>query len=176
MRLTKKQWNGALSEEWVDDSNYMGDMLVTYQTGKGPNHLVPIMFPPETLPAMTFLTDQKNRLNAGVLPSNEYLFASAMKSENHRSGWHAINDILMKLYLKGTINATRNHQRVASLLAKLHLTDKAKELIYTHFGHSESMNKNWYQAAAGTMKLQTTGKRLIEIHDNNMRNKQLAND
>ena len=37
---------------------------------------------------------------------------------------------------------------VASLLARLQ---------FKHFGHSENINKNEYQAAAGSMQLQTTG-------------------
>lgn len=59
VRLTIKQWEEALSGEWLDQSD-QNDMLVTYQTGKDPNHLVPIMFPTETLQAMKFLTDEKN--------------------------------------------------------------------------------------------------------------------
>ena len=115
VRLILKQWEEALTGEWVDEDE-TNDMLVTYQTGKGPNHLVPVFFPSETHQAMKFLVDPDNRSLCGVLPTNNYVFAS--KSSNyHTSGWHAINDILESLSLKGAINATRNRHRVASLLA-----------------------------------------------------------
>ena len=92
------------------------------------------------------------------------------KSEGHVDGWHCINNILTRLSLKGVINATKNRHRVASLLAKLQLSDKEKELIFSHFRHSENINKNKYQAAAGSMQLQTTGKRLQEIHNKPSKN------
>ena len=66
--------------------------------------------------------------------------------------------------MKGAINATRNRHRVASLLGKLELSEHEKSLIFKHFGLSKFINENVYQAAAGSLQLQTTGKRLIEIH------------
>lgn len=53
---------------------------------------------------------------------------------------------------------------MAMLLARLQLSDKEKQLVFTHFGHSENINKHKYQAV-GTLQLQTTGKRLSEIHN-----------
>ena len=162
VRLTLKQWQEALSGDWVDEDE-SNDMLVTYQTGKGPNHLVPVFFPSETHQAMKFMCDANNRRLSGILPTNNYIFASK-SSKYHTSGWHAINDVLESLSLKGAINATRNRHRVASLLAKLNLSDQEKELIYDHFGHSKSVNKNRYQAAAGSMQIQHTGKKLLQLN------------
>ena len=51
---------------------------------------------------------------------------------------------------------------MALLLARLRLWEKEKELIFKHLGHSENINKNKYQAVAGSMQLQTTGKQLQE--------------
>ena len=51
--LTINQWKEAINGEWVDKADQdTEDMLVTYQTGKGADHLVPVMFPPDTLAAM----------------------------------------------------------------------------------------------------------------------------
>ncbi|XP_047135438.2 uncharacterized protein LOC124812625 [Hydra vulgaris] len=58
----------------------------------------------------------------------------------------------------------KNRHRVASLLAKLHLSKKEQELIFQHFGHSERMNKDVYQAPPGSMQLQTTGQFLLQIN------------
>ena len=166
VRLTLDQWKEAVNGEWVDsaDEALQDDMLITYQTGKGADHLVPVMFPKETMAAMKFLTDINVRKEAGVRQSNCYVFASTKQSDGHASGWHCINDILIRLNKKGVINATKNRHRIASLLAKMQLSDQEKELIYSHFGHSESMNKNRYQAAAGSMQLHTTGERLKKIN------------
>ena len=37
-------------------------------------------------------------------------------------------------------------------------------MIFKHFGHFKFINENDYQAAAGSVQLQTTGKRLMDIH------------
>ena len=138
-------------------------MLVTFQTGKGADHLVPVIFPPDSVSSLKYLTDPEIRGLAGVLPSNDYIFASTQGSDSHASGWHCINDILKRISLQGIVNATGNRHRVASLLARLQLTEKEKDLIFRHFGHSKTMNENVYQVAAGTQQLNNTGKRLKEI-------------
>ena len=124
-----------------------------------------MIFPPESLSAMKFLTKQEVRKYAGVNPNNRYIFASTQNSESHASGWHCINDILKKLSLSGALNATKNRHRVASLLAKFKLSEKEKDLIYKHFGHSEKINQNVYQAPAGSHQLRHTGERLLEINN-----------
>ena len=168
VRLQIYRWHEALNCEWVDrhdvPEDFNDSMLVTFQTGKGADHLVPVMFPPETHEAMRYLTNEEIRRDAGVKEGNQYIFASTQNSNSHASGWHCINSILERLSLKGALNATKNRHRVASLLAKLQLSEKEKDLIFKHFGHSGKINQNIYQAAAGTMQMQTTGQRLLEIH------------
>ena len=164
------QWQEAINGEWVDKDEVPNDfnvdtMLITYQTGKGSDHLVPVLFPPETLQAMKFLNNNEFRKNAGVHDENPYIFASTKNSKSHASGWHSINDILKRLSLTGTVNATKNRYRIASLIARLKLSDKEKEMIYKHFGHSEHINQNVYQAPPGSVQLQTTGQRLMQIND-----------
>ena len=168
VRLVRRQWEEALNGEWMEREDVPEDIneniLVTYQTGKGADHLVPVMFPPETHMAMKYLTDKEVRKNAGVNITNEYVFASTQQSTSHASGWHCINDILKRLDIKGAINATKNRHRVASLLSHLQLSEKEKELVFKHFGHSKEMNENVYQAAAGSLQVATTGQKLLEIH------------
>lgn len=57
----------------------------------------------------------------------------------------------------------KNRHRVASMLAKLQLSKKEQDLVFQHFGHSEHINKV-YQAPPGSMQLQTTEKRLLQIN------------
>ena len=71
--------------------------------------------------------------------------------------------IYLKDSLKGAINATRNKHRVASLLGKLKLSGHAKSLIFKYYGHSRFINENVHPAVAGSVQLQTIGKRLMEI-------------
>ena len=124
-----------LNGDWTDQmpEGEESDLLVTFQTGKGVNHLVPIMFPPQTHKAMQYLVNTDIRENANVLPSNEYVFPSVGKSANHADGWHAVNDMLIRISRKGVINATKNRHRVASLLSRLQLSSKEKDLIFKHF-------------------------------------------
>ena len=170
VQLQLYQWQEAINRQWVDKEDLTTDfdentMLVTYQTGKGTDHLVPMIFPPESLSAMEFLTKEEVRKDAGVNPNNRYIFASTQISESHASSWHCINEILKKLSLSGALNATKNRHRVASLLAKLKLSKKGKDLICKHFGLSEKINQNVYQAPAGSHQLRHTGKRLLEINN-----------
>lgn len=165
MRLLKSQWDEALYGEWTDhmpegDEN---DLLVTFQTGKGVNHLVPVMFPPQTHKPMQYLMNSDVRENANVSSTNTYAFPSVGNSQNHADGWHAVNAMLIKISRKGAINATKNRHRVASLLSRLQLTSKEKDLIFKHFGHSKNVNEDIYQAAAGTMQVQSTGQKLFHV-------------
>jgi len=86
---------------------------------------------------MQYLVNPEVRENANVSFTNKYIFLSVEKSQNHTSGWHSINDMLIRISREGCVNATRNHHRVASLLSKLQLTEKEKQLIFKHFGHSQ---------------------------------------
>jgi len=139
-------------------------MLITYQTGKGADHLVPLIFPPETIKAMKFLIDKSVRKEAGVNEKNVYVFASTKNSTSHVIGWHCIDEILKRISIQGAVNATKNRHRVSSLLAKLELSEFEKKIIYQHFEHSQNINENVYQAPAGAIQLQTTGKRLLAIN------------
>ena len=140
-------------------------MLVTYHTGKSSDHLVSVIFPPKSLSAMKFLTKEKVRKDAGVHPNNQYIFASTQNSVSHASGWHCLNDILKRLSLSGALNATKSRHRVASLLAKLKLSEQEKDLICKYFGQSEKINQNVYQAPPGSQQLRNTEKRLLEINN-----------
>ena len=171
VRLELYQWQEAIDGEWIakedlPDNFDQTSMLITYHTGKGGDHLVPVIFPGDTIAGMKYVTNPNIRLEAGVNLRNNYIFPSTQNSLGHASGWLEVNDILLRLNKKGAINATRNRHRVASLLAKFHLSQKEKDLIFQHFGHSEHMNKNVYQAPPGSQQLQSTGRLLSEISSN----------
>ena len=167
VRLRKYQWPEALNGDRLDkgDEPSDHDMLLSYQTGKGSDHLVPVFYPEETWKGVKFLTDDNIRRQAGVSKKNHYIFSSTRGSDVYVSGWHCMNEILTRLSMKGMINPTRNRHRVASLMAKLELSEKEKEMIFKHFGHSKSINENVYQACPGSTQLKTTGKILKNLKE-----------
>ena len=66
VRLHLYQWNEALYGEWIDKEDIPAyfnteTMFHTYQTGKGGDHLVPVLFPPECIKAMQYLTNNFNQ-------------------------------------------------------------------------------------------------------------------
>lgn len=76
----------------------------------------------------------------------------------HASGWISKNEVLCKLDLKGIINVTQNLHRVATLLAKLNISEKEQQFIY------KAVNQNVYQATPCSIQLQTTNRLLHNIH------------
>ena len=62
-----------------------------YMTGKGNNHLVTIIFPPDTIEAIRVLCDTLVRAQVDVSENNRYVFPSIQNSEHHVSGWHAVH-------------------------------------------------------------------------------------
>ena len=61
-------------------------------------------------------------------------------------------------------NPTKNRHKVASLVAKLQLSDHEKSLIFKLFSHLKFINEIVYQAAPHSVLLLTTGQSLMEIH------------
>ena len=75
VRLQFYQWNEALNGHWVEKGDLPEDhdetVLITYQTGKGSDHLVPIIFPSNIIQPLKFLTDMNVRKEAGVNDKNQ---------------------------------------------------------------------------------------------------------
>ena len=86
VRLRLHQWKEALDGYWDDKPNVPEEvvndprMLVTFQTGKGSDHFVPLLFPPEKFKAIMHLTDKKVKSKTGVSSTNEFVFASTQNS------------------------------------------------------------------------------------------------
>ena len=111
-------------------------------------HFVPVLFPPEVVPAMWYLNSQEVREASGVAKKNPYVFASTKKSLSYSNGWHYIDYILRFLHMKGLINATSNMHRVASIIGKLQLQEAEKDLIFKHSRHSKK--NQWNQISNDT--------------------------
>ncbi|XP_057311957.1 uncharacterized protein LOC130649644 isoform X1 [Hydractinia symbiolongicarpus] len=175
-RLLVKDWLEAESDNWIDqqrlqslneaDKLLVSSLKITYMTGKGNHHLVSVLFPNDTTSAMKRLVDPKFRIKAGIDKNNDFVFASTQLSSLNVSGWHALKEVCKKLELTNVeiINATTNRHRVSTLYAALDLPQQERQLFYAHMGHSESMNKDIYQAPLALMGVTKIGKQLINLH------------
>lgn len=175
-RLKINEWNEALQDVWIDKQRtdavddpigkeLLENIKVTYQTGKGNNHLVPVLFPKDTVEAMKLLTDKETRTAAGVHEANDYVFASTQNSSFHVSGWHALNGISSAAGIHNTahINATKNRHRVSTLYAAMDLPQSKRELFFKHMGHSGEINADIYQAPLAIQEVTQVGRVLQQI-------------
>lgn len=133
-------------------------------TGKN-THLVPIIYPLDTLKSLEILSDPVIRKQATVEPSNPYLFPSTRNSEFHLSGWHGFDNICKKVDLKEpqNITFTKNRHLISSLYSIMELPEDQRSSFYDHMGHSESMNKDRYQCPPAVQELTRVGKVLHTI-------------
>ena len=124
-------------------------------TGKGNNHLVPIFFPPDTVPAIRLLCDPNIWEQVDVRADSPHVFASILQSEDDLYGCHAVNRMckMMKLQLANTktLTATANRHHVSTLFAMSDMPRKERQLFYKHMGHSEEISECRYQTPAAIM-------------------------
>nr|XP_047145024.1 uncharacterized protein LOC105844230 isoform X4 [Hydra vulgaris]XP_047145025.1 uncharacterized protein LOC105844230 isoform X5 [Hydra vulgaris] len=174
-RMLLTDWNQAYNNEWIDSQrvyklgkleNFLiKTMKIAYMTGKGNNHLVPVLIPQDTVDAIIKIASNGFREQAGVSPQNKFLFASAQDSDAHISGWHVVHELCSGLPLKNPndIIATNNRHRISTLFAALDVPKRDRELFYSHMGHSEQMNINFYQAPLALEEITKVGKHLLAI-------------
>ena len=176
-RLKIEDWIDADEGAWLDklqmknldpiDQALSSKLKVSYQSGKGVKHLVPVLFPGDTHAAMRLLADPEARKCATVAESNKFMFPSTGHSENHMSGWHALNNVCEGLELENRQNmtATKNRHFVSSKFSIMDVSEQDRQYIYKHLGHSEETNKHIYQAPLAIKALTVVGKRLMHMDD-----------
>ena len=86
----------ASNDEWIDkqklnsldafDRMLIKSLKVTYITGEGNRHIVPLSIPEDTVDGLNMLADREYRQQAGIVEDNNYLFANTRQYENHTSG------------------------------------------------------------------------------------------
>ena len=145
-------------------------LRVTYLTGKGNNHLVPLLIPQDTIRALEKLCDENIRKQSGIKITNEYLFASARNSEDHISGWHTLHNVGERLPFKDPANmkATSNRHRISTIFAALEVPQSEREFFYKHMGNSAAINEQIYQAPLAMMEVTKIGKHLLNIDKGNV--------
>jgi hypothetical protein len=86
-RLSLTEWAEAESDIWLNDQavrpendidrKLFLDLKITFQTGKGNNHLVPVLIPEDSTAAMKLLADKEVRESSGISLTNNFMFPSA---------------------------------------------------------------------------------------------------
>ena len=147
---------------------YLKNTKLAYQSGKGTSHLVPVILPHHTIAPLKILSSKEVREKL-TLSTNEFLFPF-LKSASFVSSWHAFNTIVKKSQITNInlMTATSNRHRIATLFAKLDMNEIERKYIYDHFGHSESINKNIYQAPPALKELLIVGKALGNLDEDKM--------
>ncbi|XP_071830672.1 uncharacterized protein [Apostichopus japonicus] len=175
-RLSLDEWRQASCNAWIDKQkaeaiqdpvakHLLNELKVTYQSGKGNNHLVPVLFPGDCIKPMETLTSKETRSTACIRQCNPYVFACTQGSNNHVSGWHALNGVCDDAGIDSTSNltATKNRHRISTIYASLEIPEKERALFFKHMGHSADINENIYQAPAAIMEVVRVGKQLQQI-------------
>lgn len=180
-RMTISEWREAETNVWLkknisskdasDEVERMlfNDMKLTYQSGKGNNHLVPVLIPVDTIAAMQKLGDEAVRDSATVLHNNSYMFPSTHSSDEHVSGWHAIRRVCGDAGVEdpNRLTATKMRHRISTLYAGLDVTPNERQLFYKHMGHAEGINQNIYQTPLGEAEILTVGAQLKKMDGSN---------
>ena len=141
-------WLSADKREWVDgqrvdnldevDKMLVKSLKVTFMTGKVNNHLVPIIFTPDTVEVIKILNNPAIRDECKVDRKNKYVFPTIQNSDHHVSGWHALNkmceQIKDELTNVHTLTATANRHRVSTLFSMLDLPKKIENGFTSKWG------------------------------------------
>ncbi|XP_033101539.1 uncharacterized protein LOC117104801 [Anneissia japonica] len=176
-RLLIREWKDAESGIWLNqaqlktldplDKALADRYKITYQSGKGNKHIVPVLFPNDTIEAVKKISSKEARSVIPGIENNLFLFPSTNGSQNHVSGWHAVSSVCdkVKLMNKSTITATKNRHRVSTMCAMMDIPEADRQFIYKHLGHSEETNRNVYQTPLALKEITVVARRLEEIDE-----------
>ena len=129
-----------------------------------PNHLVPVIVPEDTVDGLKKLSEPQLRRDCNVKIDNCYLFPSTVASEDHASGWYAINNVCEKAGIeKGQISATKIRHRFSTLYACLDIPEAQRGIFFKHMGHSQNINENIYQVPPAEAEMFHVGAILHEF-------------
>ena len=174
-RMSINEWQDAENSVWLDPArkekmddmelSLFSNMKLTYQGGKGNNHLVPILIPQDTLEAMKTLADKDVRGTSSVHEANQYMFAHTQLSASHVGGWHAVNRICVDAQVehRDRLTATKMRHRVSTLYAATDVPEDERQFFYKHMGHSSSINANVYQAPLAESEILKVGRHLMRM-------------
>ena len=174
-RLILSEWKNGEKGTWFDsqrieklndvDAKLFGQMKLTYQSGKGDKHLVPLLIPSDIVRAMELLADPEVREQSDVLSTNIFMFPTTHKSTIHVNGWHSVNRVCRAAQVDdpSKLTATKQRHRVSTLYAGLDVKASERSAFYEHLGHSAEINANVYQAPLAESEVRLVGAHLLRM-------------
>jgi len=171
-RLLLSEWQDAESGSWVDqnavhklnevEQQLFGHLKVTFQAGKGNNHLVPVLIPDDTAKTLRQLASAETRKQCAVDERNTYLFPCIQGSLEHVSGWHAVRKVCIDAGVSdpSLLTATKMRHRISTLYAAMDVPEAERAYFYRHMGHSADINTNIYQTPLAVAEVTKVGVRL----------------
>ena len=169
-------WHDAENGSWLDpkrlqvaatdmELTMFRNLKITYQGGKGNNHLVPVLIPEDVVGAMQILSSQSVRDMADIHPRNEYMFPHTQMSATHVNGWQAAQRVCIdaKVQHPEQLTATKMRHRISTLYAAMDVPTEERQYFYKHMGHSQKINENIYQAPLAEVEILKVGSRLMDM-------------
>jgi len=174
-RMSLTEWDDADNSVWLDplrqqamtesEVSLFQGMKLTYQGGKGNNHLVPILIPHDTIHAMRTLSNKEVRVMSDVSGSNEYMFPCTQQSDTHVGGWHAVKRICVDAQIENheMLTATKMRHRISTIYAAIDVPEADRPFFYKHMGHSAEINAHIYQAPLAESEILKVGVHLVAM-------------
>ena len=175
-KLAVSEWKDAENNSWLNSSRFQTaatdselalfrNLKVTYQSGKGSNHLVPVLIPSDVVAAMKVLSCPAAREMADVQCNNNYMFPCTQQSSTHVIGWQAAHRVCIDANVDqpDRLTATKMRHRVSTLYAAMDIPEAERQFFYKHMGHSEGINQNIYQAPLAESEVVKVGSHLLDM-------------
>ena len=180
-RLRIADWVDAQNDVWLDktrikkmhpvEQELFSSLKVIYQTGKGNDHLVPVLVPVDVAAALCLLSRPSHRKAVGVRDDNVYLFPVVHADEGHCSGWHSVHRIAVRSGVQdcASITATKMRHYSSTHYAGLDVPENQRAYFYMHMGHSKRINETIYQTPLAEAEVSIVGKVLQQIDRGTMK-------
>ena len=176
-RLMLSEWRDAEQDKWLDpkrqqsssvtdsELRMFSDLKVTYQGGKGVNHLVPVLIPSDLVPAMQMVGSPSVRDMSDVNEANQYMFPSTQQAITHVNGWQSVHRVCIAAAIDepAKLTATKMRHRVSTLYAAMDIPESERHFFYKHMGHSEGINQHVYQAPLAEAEIVKVGSCLMAM-------------
>lgn len=126
-----------------EDREILDTYAVTFLMGKGMT-LVPVIIPRVYEAACNALASEQNRKNAGVSPTNRFLFPYTEYSEDECIGYNEVRDVCQKVGIPVVTATSMRHRAATSLWKMQGLTEEQLKRFVEYLGHSMDIDKNIY--------------------------------
>ena len=174
-RLALSDWSDARHDMWIDqarvkkmapvEQEMFANLKVMYQTGKGNDHLVPVLVPTDVAPALCLLAQPDNRKAVGVSKDNPFLFPVVHAGSDHCSGYHSVRRVVNLAGVEdgSTLTPTKMRHYSSTHYAALDVPQNQRTYFYLHMGHSQQINEQIYQTPLAEAEVTVVGKFLQQL-------------